>query len=90
MKKIYTCHFDSVKVGKKVLKNLNFASINKKEWIGVDSNNLTISDYNKLKSMVTPVKTSDGTITGNMLVSIITIVDLAHKNKKPLVIKEVA
>jgi hypothetical protein len=45
MKKIYTCHFDSVKVGKKVLKNLNFASINKKEWIGVDSNNLTISDY---------------------------------------------
>jgi hypothetical protein len=37
MKKIYTCHFDSVKVGKKVLKNLNFASINKKEWIGIDS-----------------------------------------------------
>ena len=50
MKKIYTCHFDSVKVGKKVLKNLNFASINRKEWIGIDRNNLTMSDYNKLKS----------------------------------------
>ena len=40
--------------------------------------------------MVTPVKHSEGRITGNMLVSIITIVDLAHKSKKPLVIKEVA
>ena len=90
MKKIYTCHFDSIKVGKKVLKNLNFASINKKEWIGIDSNNLRISDYNKFKSMVTPVKHSDGRITGNMFVSIITIIDLAHKSKKQLVIKEVA
>ena len=90
MKKFYTCHFDSVKVGKKVLKDLNFASLDKKLWIGINSNNLTITDYDKLKSLFEPVKVPDGKASMNMLISIITIVDLAEKAKKPLTIKKVA
>jgi len=90
MKKFYTCHFDSVKVGKKVLNDLNFASLDKKVWIGVDINNLTISDYDKLKLLFEPVKIADGKTSMNMLISIITIVDLAEKTNKPLTIRKVA
>jgi hypothetical protein len=90
MKKFYTCHFDSVKVGKKVLHDLNFASLDKKLWIGVNSYNLTIFDYDKLKLLFKPVKIPDGKSSMNMLISIITIVDLAEKTNKPLLIKKVA
>ena len=89
MNKFYTCHLDSVKVGKKVLKDLNFASLDKKVWIGVNTNNLTISDYDKVKSLFEPVKVPDGKASMNMLISIITIVDLAEKAKKPLTIKKI-
>ena len=92
MNKFYTCHFDSVQSGRKVLTDLTFASLDKKKWIGIDSNNRTISDYDKVKSLFEPsVKNDDGTYTSmNTTLSLIVMEDLADRTKKPLIIKEIA
>lgn len=90
MNKFYTCHFDLVQVGKKVLTNLIFASLDKKNWVRIYNNDYTISNYNEIKSLLNPPLNKDGSRNTNNLVSIITIIDLADKTKKPLTIKEVS
>ena len=91
MNKFYTCHFESVQVGKKVLKDLTFASLDKQKWIEITSNNLSISDYDKVKSLFAPPKLKDdGTYTSaNITIDAIVIWDLADKTKKPLNIREI-
>lgn len=92
MNKFYTCNFESIQVGRKILTDLTFVSLDKEKWIQIDSDNLKKSDYNKVKSLFAPpILKDDGTYTKmNMTIDAVVIWDLADKSKKPLNIKEVA
>ena len=83
-KSYYTCYFKSLKIGKKILKDLIFVSLNGQKWLELDIGSVpkaTIEDYKKVEKLFQPVKNKDGSISGHMTIDI-SVLKQAHEFDK--------
>ena len=91
MNKFYTCYFKSLKVGKKILNDLFFVSLDGNFWLGVNYKpDVSINDYKKIEKMFKPKKNKDGSISQYMTIDISFLKYQAHYNNTKAEIKEVA
>jgi len=90
MNKYYTCYFKSLKIGKNILNDLFFVSLDGKSWLEVNYNpNLTIKDYKKIKALIEPKQNKDGSISGYTQIDIRSLKYDAYYNNQKLEIKEI-
>ena len=91
MNKFYTCYFKSLKIGKKILNDLFFVSLDGESWLEVNYKpDATINDYKKIEKMFKPKKNKDGSISQYMTIDISFLKYQAHYNNTKAEIKEVA
>lgn len=91
MKKFYTCYFKSLKIGKKILNDLFFVSLNGESWLEVNyKSNVSIDDYKKIETLFKPQRTKDGSISEYIKIDVSFLKYQAHYNNQKIEIKEVA
>jgi hypothetical protein len=91
MTKYYTCYFKSLKIGKKILNDLFFVSLDGESWLEVNHKpDATIKDYKKIETLFKPKKNKDGSISEYMKIDICFLKYQAHYNNQKVEIKEVA
>lgn len=90
MNKFYTCYFKSLKIGKKILNNLFFVSLDGESWLGVNYKpDVSINDYKKIEKLFKPRKNKDGSISQYMKIDLSFLKYQAHYNNQKVEIKEV-